>query len=104
VNFVSNGVINEAVTHVPADEVDRCEASDLLPICLPKRAVERPACVISFVTLAQDFAEFHLLEVHCQQTLALSAEVDRAAAVGIDDVALITPTAGNLIRVPPEVP
>jgi hypothetical protein len=37
-------------------------------------------------------------------SLALSAEVDRRPTVRIDDAALITPAAGDLVGVPPEVP
>lgn len=35
VNFIGYGVIEEPVTHVAADEVDRCKAANLPPICLP---------------------------------------------------------------------
>ena len=103
VNFIGDGVVEEAV-HVPADEVDRCKAPNLLSICLPKRAVERPAGMICSFPLAQHFAELHLLEVHCQQAFAVTAKVDRRPTVRIDDAALITAAAGNLVGVPPEVP
>src|ERR1035437_2855197 len=45
VHFIGDGVIEEAI-HVPPDEVNWCKASNLLPICLPKRAVDWPAGVI----------------------------------------------------------
>jgi len=38
-NFVSYGVIEEAM-HVTANEVNRRKAANLLPICLPKWAVQ----------------------------------------------------------------
>ncbi len=103
VDFICNAIIEEAV-HVPADEVDRSKAANLLAIRLPKGAVEWPAGMIGSITLAQHFAELHLLEVHCQQAFALRAEVDRSPAVGIDNAALIAAAAGNLVGVPPEVP
>ena len=103
VNFIRDGVIEEPV-HVPADEVDGCKAANLLPICLPKRAVERPAGVICSFPLAQHFAELHLLEVHRQQAFAIFSKVNRRPAVRIDDAALITPAPGDLVGVPPEVP
>src|SRR5208282_1586937 len=64
VNFIRDGVIEEPVAHVPPDEVDGCKAADLLSICLPKRAVERPAGVICSFPLAEYFAELCFLEVH----------------------------------------
>ena len=103
-HLVGNGVVEEAVTHVPDDEVDWGKASGLLPIRLPEGAVEWAAGVIGCLTLTQYFAELHLLEVHCQQAFTLRAEVDRRATVRIDHAALITPAAGDLIGVPPEVP
>ena len=103
-NFVSYGVIKEAIAHVPIYEVDRGKAAYLLPICLPKGTVEWPAGMIGPFTLAQYFAQLHLLEVDRQQALALSAEVDRRATFRIDDAALITSATCDLEGVPPEVP
>src|ERR1039458_3062914 len=90
VNLVSDGIIEEAV-HVPSDEVDRCKASNLLSICLPKRAVKGPPGVICSFTLAQHFTKLHLFEVHRQQSLAFTSEIDRRPGVRIDHAALITP-------------
>ena len=92
------------VVHVTADEVDGCKASNLVAICLPKRTVERPTGMIGSLALTQYFAELHLFEVHRQQALAFTAEVDRAPAVRINHAALITPAAGNLVGMPPEIP
>jgi hypothetical protein len=103
VNFVSYGVIEEAV-HVSADEINRGKAANLLAIRLPKGTVEWPASMVCLFCLAQHFAQLHLLEVHRQEALAILPEEDRAPAVRIDHAALITPTAGDLVGVPPEVP
>src|SRR5271157_1405650 len=103
VHLIGNRIVKKVV-HLPTDEVDGCKAPDLLAICLPKRTVERPAGMICFFRLAQRFTELHLLEVHRQEAFALCTEVDRRPTVGIDDAALVTAAAGNLVSVPPEVP
>ena len=103
VNFISDGIVEEAV-HVPTDEVNGGKPSNLLPIRLPQRAVERPAGVIRSFTLAQHFTELHLLEIHRQQAFAIFSEIYRSPAVRIDDAALVTPAPGDFISVPPEVP
>ena len=56
VYLVGNGVVKETVAHVPADEVDRCEASNLLPVCLPEGAVEWAASLAWVLFVAVFFA------------------------------------------------
>jgi len=103
VDFVSYGVVEEPI-HVPANEVDRCKSPYLFAIGLPECAVTGSPGMVGFFSFAEHLTEFHFLEIHRQEAFAIFSEIYRRPTVRVDDAALITSTASDLVGMPPEVP
>src|SRR5580700_7419133 len=104
-DFIGDSVVEEP-RHVATDELDWSVSPRPVSVGLPERAVQLPArhrdALAFAVAIADYLAEFDVLEICGAQPEIVNC--DGFSRIWVDQTAVETPAARNLVRVFPVVP